>query len=263
FTPFWFLFLRFFFSCFPFILFVKRPNCSWSLIWRYALLMWVTQLGLLAYGLYQGAPTGLSALLMQTHAPLTLIFSFMMFHYRPKTPEVMGLILALAGIGIVAWTYDAQKLTPLLYVIGAALGVALSNLLFKRQSQPINMFALIVWSSAVATPIFLMGALVMDGIAPLAAASEKLSINLIFTMGYTIILVSLLASTLYAHLIKACEPARVAPFTLLTPVVGILAGHWVFDESLTASQYLASGLIIGGLMLNQWRTLVRRPRIQP
>ncbi len=261
FTPFWFLFLRFFFSSVPFIFFIKRPNCHWSVTLRYALLMWVAQLGLLSYGIYQGAPTGLSALLMQSHAPLTLLFSVFFFKYHPKIQEVAGLVLSLSGITVVASTYEsADSLMPLLYVIGAAIGVAQSNLLFKRQTQPINMFSLVVWSSLVAAPIFFTAALIVDGLEPMKNALAVCDFDTLLAMGYTVVLVSLLASTIYAHLIKVCEPARVAPYTLLTPVVGIIAGQLVFDEVLSRAQQCAALLIVSGLALNQWRSFKRKPR---
>ena len=55
---------------------------------------------------------------------------------------------------------------------------------------------------------------------------------------------------LWARLMAHHSAATVAPFALLVPVVGMIAGALLFGESLSAFEVVGGALVMAGLALN-------------
>ena len=63
---------------------------------------------------------------------------------------------------------------------------------------------------------------------------------------------TVLAYSLWARLLKRHAAGRVAPFSLLVPVVGLYAAWLVFDERLAALQWLGVAAVGTGLVVNNF-----------
>jgi O-acetylserine/cysteine efflux transporter len=64
-------------------------------------------------------------------------------------------------------------------------------------------------------------------------------------------LATLLAYTLWTQLLKRHPAGRVTPFSLLVPVVGLWAAWVFFDELPLFQQWLGTGAVLLGLVVNQ------------
>jgi drug/metabolite transporter (DMT)-like permease len=64
--------------------------------------------------------------------------------------------------------------------------------------------------------------------------------------------------TSYIWLLRHCDPAKVATYAYVNPIVAVLLGAAFADEQLTARTLVAAGLIIGSVALvitaDQWKT---------
>jgi O-acetylserine/cysteine efflux transporter len=68
---------------------------------------------------------------------------------------------------------------------------------------------------------------------------------------YLAVLATLLAYTLWTQLLTRHPAARIAPFSLLVPVVGLWAASAAFGERLQPLQWLGAGCVLAGLIINQ------------
>jgi O-acetylserine/cysteine efflux transporter len=57
---------------------------------------------------------------------------------------------------------------------------------------------------------------------------------------------------MWARLLKRYPAGKVAPFTLLVPVVGLYAAWLVFDERLTLLQWLGVAAVGAGLLVSNF-----------
>lgn len=111
---------------------------------------------------------------------------------------------------------------------------ALSNLVLRlaaREQADYDPFALIVWSSAVPVLPFLTLAIGLDGAQTTVAQSRWI--------GWREGLAALPGGpgTMWARLLRQLDATRIAPFTLLAPVVGLVAAALAFNERLKPLQW--------------------------
>src|SRR6478752_9139205 len=74
FPPLLFSALRFLVAAVPAVFFVGRPKVAWKWIVGVGLALGVAKFGLLFSGMEQGAPAGLSSLILQVQAVFTALF---------------------------------------------------------------------------------------------------------------------------------------------------------------------------------------------
>ncbi len=66
---------------------------------------------------------------------------------------------------------------------------------------------------------------------------------------YLVIIGALVGYTAYIFLLRHCEPAKVATYAYVNPIVAVILGALFAGESLTARTAVAAGLIIGSVAL--------------
>ena len=109
--------------------------------------------------------------------------------------------------------------------------------------------ALIVWSSLV-PPLPLLAlsqAMENPGALPALLHPTPLLIACVAALAYG---GTLTAFALWSRLLARYPAADVAPFALLIPVVGMLAGRIVFHEPTSPIEFLGALLVMAGLALN-------------
>ena len=70
-----------------------------------------------------------------------------------------------------------------------------------------------------------------------------------------------LATLVHFRVVAAAGPSFTSLTSYLVPVVAVLAGVLVFDETLRLSTFLSFGLLAFGIALGQGRAPLRRPRV--
>lgn len=254
FTPFFLLFVRFFLSTFPLIFFVPRPKSSWKQIIMISFFLWICQFSFLFVGMYLGAPAGLTSLILQSQTIFTLILSVMFLNYKPHNGEVVGITIAALGIIGIGWVrFTGGSMIGMLTVIPAALSVSVSNVLFSKNAttQKDHPLSMIVWTSFVAIPFMLAASLIFEGPQVIQETFDKLTITSIGSTLYTVYFSTLIATSLWTHLLQQHPPSTVVPYTLLIPVFGMLVANIVLGESYEVQTLLFSTFVLSGLSINQ------------
>jgi O-acetylserine/cysteine efflux transporter len=253
--------LRFLFAAIPFVFFVKPPKARASTVALYGLVIGVGQFGVLFIAIHQGFPVGLASLVVQAQAFFTIALAWIFMGERPRRVQLLGAGIALAGMAVIGSARLAgASFGPFLLVILASFFWAAGNVAAKTAGK-VDMLAFTVWSSLIPpAPLFLLS-LVVDGPEPLAALAHP-SLNLIVSVLVLAYAGTVFGYGLWARLLSHYSAATIAPFALLVPVVGMVAGSVIFGEPLRAVELAGAVLVMGGLALNvlgDWALRWRAP----
>ncbi|MEL4180158.1 EamA family transporter [Roseateles sp. PN1] len=264
--PLLFATLRFAFAVLPAIFFLKKPDLPWRLLASYGLLIGVGQFGLLFLamrGPNAAISPGLASLVIQTQVFFTLMLAMRVTREMVKPYQWLALLLAAAGIGVIASHTDGSA-TPLglVMILLAAFSWACANMVGKRAGR-VNMLAFMVWTSVFAVPPLLVLSLMIEGPALMAQGLAHAD-----ALTWAAVLWQAVGNTLFGYgvwgwLLARHAPATIVPMALLVPIFGMSTAAWVLGESLPGWKLLAAGLVLGGLALNllwplrPWRAAVQ------
>ena len=251
FPPFLFAALRYTFAFLPLVFFVPRPKTSWVNLCIYGLAVGVGQFGVLYFAIDGRISPGLASLVIQTQVFFTIGFAMFFAKERLRTYQMLAVLVAMTGLGIIALHTDATTTflgLALVVFTGFSWGVANT---VSRRAGSINMLAYVVWASAFAIPpLFAISFLFEGGWKHINTSLTSAPVGawagvLWQSWGNTIF-----GYSAWAWLLSKHPAAVVAPAPLLVPIFGMGAAAYFLGESLPAWKILAAGLVILGLIIN-------------
>ena len=245
--PLVFLAMRFVLVAVPAVFFIRPPAIGWRNILLIGAFLSLGQFTLLYLALSLGMPPGLASLLLQTQIVFSVIVSSLLLREHPTRRQVVGIVIGMVGLAVVVVGHaHAAPWLPLVITLLAALSWAIGNVL-SRRARAASGLSLVVWSGLV-VPIPSLGlALLVDGPQAVSYSLTHLSIAAILSTVYTAVAASLVAYTIWNSLLARYPTGAVVPFTLLVPVIGILAAWVVYRENPTASELIGGAIMLGGL----------------
>ena len=261
--PLVFLAMRFVLVAVPAVFFIRPPAIGWRNILLIGAFLSLGQFTLLYLALSLGMPPGLASLLLQTQIVFSVVVSSLLLREHPTRRQLVGIVIGMIGLAVVVvgHTYAAPWL-PLVITLLAALSWAIGNVL-SRRARAASGLSLVVWSGLV-VPIPSLGlALLVDGPRAVGYSLTHLSIAAILSTVYTAVAASLVAYTIWNSLLARYPTGAVVPFTLLVPVIGILAAWVVYRENPTASELVGGAIMLGGLAAAVVSRRPRRPAFVP
>ena len=107
FPPFLFAALRYTFAFLPLVFFVPRPKTSWVNLCIYGLAVGVGQFGVLYFAIDGRISPGLASLVIQTQVFFTIGFAMFFAKERLRTYQMLAVLVAMTGLGIIALHTDA------------------------------------------------------------------------------------------------------------------------------------------------------------
>ena len=244
--------LRFTLLTVPAVFFVKRPQAPLSLIASYGLFLGVGEFGLLFTAIKLGAPAGLSSLILQSQAFFTAVLAGLFLGERFSSRSALGMLIAASGLALIGWQGDhpgawgGHFILALSMLLGAAFMWAVANILAKRIGRvgPLN---LLVWSSLFSPIPLLALSFVYEGPSAMVAAITSLSWLSIGALAYLVVLSTLVGYGGWNHLIVEHGAARVAPYSMLVPIFGMISGAAVLRETFNRYHAWGAGLVLIGL----------------
>jgi O-acetylserine/cysteine efflux transporter len=249
--------LRFAAASLPFVLFVSPPRVPLRFIAVYGLVQGVGQFGLLFVAITLGMTAGMASVVMQTQSFFTMILAVPLLGERVRGYQWAGVFVAAFGLAIIASAHGEAPGQMTLIGFGLTLGAALmwatSNLIarFAGRAADYDPFAFIVWSSVVPIVPFILLAAASEGPAHAWRSVSQMGLREGFAVLYLGLFATVLAFTMWTRLLKHHAAGRVAPLSLLAPVVGLWAAWAAFGEQLALAQWLGTAAVLLGLLINQ------------
>jgi O-acetylserine/cysteine efflux transporter len=253
--------LRFVAAALPAVLFIRPPKAPWWLVVGFGLSFGFALYGFLNLSIAWGMSAGLSSLVLQTQAFFTMVLAFALLGERPSRFQVIGAVIAFAGIGVIAVErLAATALLPLGMTLMAALSWGLANVLTRKAGR-VNALAFTVWGS-LAAPLPLIGlSLLVEGPQVVLSALAGFGWQEAALIAFLAYPATLLGGGIWSWLLGRHPASTVAPFTLLVPITGLLSGYLVLGETITPIEVGGAVLVILGLLVTVWRGRPVEPAI--
>ena len=170
---------------------------------------------------------------------------------RLSRAQMIGLLIAFAGV---AWAFEEGFNAPAAgphQLLGDALGV-LAGVLWGATTLAIRGTRLaaasaektLLYQLAVSGVILTIAALASGGRVP-----TSLSLIAWSSIGFQIVIVTALSYLLWFWLIGRYPATKLASFTLLTPVFGLLLGALLLGEAITTRLVIALVAVASGIVL--------------
>lgn len=254
FPPLLFTALRFIFAALPLVFFVRRPPMPLALLIAIGMTLGAVQFGLLFVSMSVGLSPGLASLVMQAQAFFTLLLAWALLGERPSPMQIAGILVAFAGIGLIALTVGGDVTAlGLSLAIGGALAWAAANLMVRKAGR-VDMLALMAHMSLVPPVPLLALSFLVEGWQADLSALAGFTLEGLLALLYIALAATVFGFAVWGMLIRTYGAGRIAPFSLLVPVFGMSASALVFGEAFGPLRIAAAALVILGLVL----TLVRR-----
>ncbi|GAB7259461.1 hypothetical protein DZS_33610 [Dickeya ananatis] len=170
----------------------------------------------------------------------------------------LGILVAALGMVVLSGGHAANAslpgmtLTTLMLTLAAAASWACGNLCNKQimRRYQVNAMSLVVWSALIPVGPFLLCSWVFEGADTIVASLITMRLPTMLALMYLSFISTLIGYAIWGNLLSRYETWRVAPLSLLVPVVGILSASLLLGESLSGRQLSGAALVMLGLLVN-------------
>lgn len=257
--PFLLATLRFALSALPWMLFMPRPPVPWSRMAAFGMLLGVGQFALLFLAMRSSISPGMASLVIQMQVFFTIGLSLLIWREPLRRYQVLGLLLAVGGLGVIATHLNASvTATGVLVVLAAGFFWACANLVVKSIGR-VNMLHFVVWSSAFAVPpLFALSWWLEGSPSVMLGVLRQTNPALWATVVWQAVGNTLFGFGVWNWLLSRHPAALVTPMALLVPVFGMSASALALGEPLQSWKLQAALLVMAGLAVivlwPRWQT---------
>jgi O-acetylserine/cysteine efflux transporter len=258
--------LRFLLVAFPALFFVARPKIPFRLLLGYGLTISFGQFAFLFCAIKFGMPAGLASLVLQAQAFFTIILGAFVFGERLQGKQLAGITLAVFGVLVlIEASLNGQHVALLGFMLTLAAGLSwacgnIFNKLIMQHDAPPPVMSLVVWSALIPIIPFMAASFVLDGPQLMLNSLVEIDLTTILSLIYLAFIATIVGYGIWGSLLGRYETWRVAPLSLLVPVVGLASAAILLDEELSALQLFGAVLIMAGLYINVFGLRVMRMR---
>ncbi|MBM3115189.1 EamA family transporter [Jeongeupia naejangsanensis] len=250
--------LRFLFCAIPAVFFIRKPDVPMKVVALYGLIFGVGLWGMVNLGVRLGASAGVSSLVLQFSAFLTIFMGYVFLKEPIGRQKLAGFSMALIGL-IVIMSLTDGSVTPLglAMVLFGAVSWSLANIVMKK-SRTKNVFGFLVWACLFAPlPLFVM-AYLAGGARVYANFGDNLNAIAVFSVLFQAYPTTLIGYWVWNSLLSKYPVSSVAPLSLLVPVFGFAGSAVIFGEVIGSEKIAASLLILSGLTVALYGDKVKR-----
>ncbi len=255
--------LRFLFVAFPAVFFVPRPNVHWRYVVGYGATICLGQFVFLFLAISLGMPAGLASLVLQAQAFFTVLIAALVLREAIRPHHALGIGLATAGLALLDLGAGGETTVPMvgfLLTLAAAFSWAVGNVVLKGAGS-VRMLSMVVWGALLPPIPFLLLSAVFEGPDRILDSLIHISWRAVAVVAYLSGGATLIGYVLWGRLLARHPVTRIAPLSLLVPVVGLLCADWFLGEKLGLWQWLGGGVVLIGLVVNlfgaRWAGRVR------
>jgi len=235
--PFSMLAIRFVIVAFIFASIVILFRAKWP---KRNQILHIGLVGILLHGFYlggvffsitKGTAAGTSSLIVSLHPVLTCILATLIIKEEIKVDKWIGIVLGFIGVVIVVWPRLGGELPLIGFVscIIALIAISFGTIIQKKYLENMDILGGNTVQAVFAAIFF---SILLIFFEPFKFNPSK---ELIISMTWLILLVSLGAISILMLLIRRGEMSSTASLFFLAPPVSAILGYLVFKEELNAS----------------------------
>ncbi len=203
--------------------------------------------------------------MLQAQAFFTIILGAFVFGERLQGKQLAGIALAIFGVLVLVEGSLGGEHVPLvgfMLTLAAALSWACGNIFNKKimsQTSRPPIMSLVVWSALIPVLPFMLASLLIDGPQTMLASLQHIDLLTILSLLYLAFIATIVGYGIWGSLLGRYETWRVAPLSLLVPVVGMASAALLLGETLSGLQLTGAVLIMAGLYINVFGLRLVRP----
>lgn len=245
--------MRFVFAVFPAIFFIKRPNVDIRYLLAYGTTFGAGVWGMMVWSINLGVSTGMAGILLDMSLVFSLLLGYFVLKETISFNKKIGAVLSVLGlITCLALTDGSVPLVGIPLALIAAFSWSLMTLIVKH-SKTKQVFAFSVWGMLFAPIPLVLLAYVFHGTEVFIALPSQMNGEVWFSVLFQAYPTTLLGYWVWNKLTLKYPLSTMASFTLLTPIFGLMGGVIFYNEEVSATKILAYVLVLGGLMISQWK----------
>ncbi|WP_119300202.1 DMT family transporter [Dongia deserti] len=197
-----------------------------------------------------------SSIAVQLQTPFAAIMAAFFFGEKLGWRRVLGMIVAFAGVTLIAGEPRfSDNPWPLMAVIAAALVWAAGNIQVKALGDSIDAVTLNGWIAILAAPQLLIASWLIEG-------PQWVHIPEVTWVGWGALLfqavvIAIFTYWIWYNMMRRYPVNQVMPFTLLLPMIGVAAGALMRGEEITWQMLVGGLATIAGVGI----IVLRRPTV--
>lgn len=197
----------------------------------------------------QRVPSGVAALVIATTPLWIAALVALETRKLPDRRTVAGIVLGLAGVGVLVRPRADGGVDPLgvVVLVGAAISWSFGSLLQRKDTSVSPLAATgmqMITGGAMLVGLALVSGELADPSVLVEATARSWG-----ALVYLTIFGSLLGFTAYGWLLRNDDASRVATYAYVNPVVAVILGALVGGEEVTGRVVVAAAIIIAGVVV--------------
>lgn len=224
-------------------------------IFLIAVVLCVGHMAFILVAMQMGLNIAATTLIVELGVPISCIMGVIFFGEKIGRWRMLGIIISLAGVGMLHGSPNVMAHMDAFFIaLAAVFAWSTSNVMMKKlpQMSPLRMFAMM---SLYALPMLIGVSYLLEFERWPSLLEAPLSAWL--GLCYTVLCSTIIAYGGWAHLITKHEVSTVAPYSLLVPLWGMLAGWAWYGEVPSREMLLGGAVILFGVAI----IVFRRPRL--
>ena len=242
-------------------LFRKRPFPRNRQQWFFIIAIGITATSIGFCGMFYAASLispGLATVLTNTQPLIAGILGWFILKEQMDKSVALAMAIGFTGIAVIGseslWSENGQPVLGIIYILIAAIGIAISNILLKLITNKVDIFYAMGFQLLIgAIPLGIFSFYQASNtnasvVAPIVESTEYLSIVILLAIPGTAI-----PFLIWFWLMDKAPLYHLNMYSFLTPIFGLYLGWFYFDEMLTFLQW--SGIVIIALTIGYISTL--------
>ncbi len=222
-------------------------GAEWRQLFIFSLLNTTIYLGCFVLALKQ-VSAGIGSLSTATNPLFITLLSAIWLRRRPRTNEVLGLLLGLAGVGVATYPLlqnSYATVEGILILLFGVVAVSAATVYYAGINWRLPNLVINGWQ-------VLLGGLTLLPVTLLTADFSTAHYDLRFwgALWWLILPVSVGALQLWFFLIRQ-DPVRASLFLYLCPIFGFVYSYVLLDEPITSYTMIGTLLVIAGLWVGR------------
>lgn len=203
----------------------------------------------LVYWGEQRVASGITSILFAVFPFFVAIFSTLMIPKERLTAgKMMGIVLGFTGI-VVIFSHDLTFGTDIEQVLGmsaivlSAVIQAFSAIMIKKYGHSISPFVVTFIPMTISAVLLLSGSVLAE-----EYSSVRFTPIAIFSIIFLAVFGSVVTFVSYFWLLKRVEVVLLSLTSFVTPVIAVIMGVLILDETVSPQLFAGSVLVLGGIL---------------
>jgi O-acetylserine/cysteine efflux transporter len=194
---------------------------------------------------------GITSILMESQVFFTALLSVLLLQHKINLQQACGIVLAFSGVVLIGSAIGVESggMIGFLLLLIAAFLWGVNNIQMNYFNKG-NALSIVVWVSLFPPlPLFLLSYFFEYDV--MMDAWQNITLQGVSIILFLAIVSGVGALWIWCHLLGKNEPALVAPFALLSPIIGTVGSRLIFKEELSLKSIIGAILILSGLLYLQ------------